>query len=56
MRAPAARPNLVLISADQWRGDVLGVTGDPVIHTPGIDAMAATGHYFRRQEPARVQN
>lgn len=39
MNAPA-RPNLVPISADQWRGDVLGVAGDPVIHTPGIDAMA----------------
>ena len=42
------RPNLVLISVDQWRGDVLGVAGDPVIHTPGVDAMAASGHYFPR--------
>ena len=44
----ANRPNVVLISADQHRGDTLGIAGHPTVHTPGIDAMAQTGHYFPR--------
>ncbi len=42
------RPNVVLICADQLRGDTLGIAGHPVVHTPGIDALAHTGHYFPR--------
>ena len=42
------RPNVVLISTDQHRGDTLGIAGHPVVHTPGIDSLAQTGHYFSR--------
>ena len=42
------RPNVVLICADQLRGDTLGIADHPVVHTPGIDALAHTGHYFPR--------
>ncbi len=45
---PGNQPNIVLISTDQHRGDTLGIAGHPVIHTPGIDALAQTGHYFPR--------
>ncbi|MGH3095052.1 MAG: sulfatase-like hydrolase/transferase, partial [Streptosporangiales bacterium] len=43
---PDARPNVVLISADQWRGDCLSTAGHPVVSTPYLDALAATGTRF----------
>jgi arylsulfatase A-like enzyme len=42
------RPNILLITADQWRGDCLGAAGHPVLRTPAIDALAAEGTYFAR--------
>ena len=44
----SARPNILLITADQWRGDSLGVAGHPVVKTPNIDQLAAEGVYFSR--------
>ncbi len=41
-------PNILLITADQWRGDCLGAAGHPVLRTPAIDALAAEGVYFSR--------
>lgn len=41
------RPNILLITADQWRGDCLGVAGHPVVRTPALDALAAEGTVFR---------
>ncbi|MEQ8356225.1 MAG: alkaline phosphatase family protein [Kiloniellaceae bacterium] len=40
--------NILLITADQWRGDCLGVAGHPVVRTPAIDALAAAGTSFLR--------
>ncbi len=42
------KPNILLITADQWRGDFLGVAGHPVVKTPHTDALAAAGVYFAR--------
>jgi len=42
------RNNVLFITADQWRGDCLGVAGHPVVRTPHIDALAANGVYFSR--------
>jgi arylsulfatase A-like enzyme len=39
-------PNILLIVADQWRGDCLGAAGHPVIQTPHLDALAADGIRF----------
>ena len=39
----ADRPNIVFITADHLRHDILGCTGDPVIQTPGIDRLASEG-------------
>ena len=34
----AGRPNVLLITVDQWPGPLLGDAGHPVILTPTIDA------------------
>lgn len=41
------RPNILLITADQWRGDCLGMLGHPVVSTPALDALAAEAVVFR---------
>lgn len=45
---PAAKPNIVLLLADDLRWDCLGCAGDPVIRTPNIDALAKRGVMFRQ--------
>jgi arylsulfatase A-like enzyme len=42
------RPNILLITADQWRGDSYGAADHPVVRTPAIDALAAEGVCFLR--------
>ena len=42
------RPNVLLITCDQWRGDCLSVAGHPVVTTPAADALAARGVRFTR--------
>lgn len=41
------RPNILLVTADQWRGGWLGACGVPV-STPAVDALAAEGTFFAR--------
>lgn len=40
--------NVLLITADQWRGDALGIAGHPAARTPNLDAMAAEAVHFAR--------
>lgn len=40
-------PNILLIVTDQQRGDALGIDGHPVLQTPFLDHMAASGSRFR---------
>jgi len=40
--------NVLLITADQWRGDCVGVAGQRPVKTPNIDALAGQGTYFSR--------
>lgn len=42
-----SRPNIILITADQWRGDCLGLAGHPTIKTPNLDALAAEAVTFK---------
>ena len=40
------RPNILLIMADQFRGDCLGIDGHPDVLTPNLDDLAAGGIRF----------
>jgi arylsulfatase A-like enzyme len=40
------RPNLLILMADQLRQDALGCYGHPVIRTPHLDGLAASGVRF----------
>lgn len=40
--------NILLITADQWRGDTLGCLGHPAASTPTFDRLAADGVLFAR--------
>lgn len=40
--------NILLITADQWRGDALGYAGNPVVQTPAVDALATEGTAYLR--------
>ena len=42
----ATRGNVLLITVDQWRGDCLSVSGHPVVETPALDRLAASGTLF----------
>src|SRR6478736_443306 len=46
--APAAAPNVVVITIDTLRADHLGCYGYRQIRTPNIDALAAQGARFER--------
>lgn len=41
--APPKKTNLVVVMADQWRGDALGFLGKEAVQTPYIDQFARTG-------------
>ena len=42
------QPNILWICTDQQRWDTLGCYGNPFVHTPNIDALAAGGVLFER--------
>ncbi|HID56757.1 TPA: arylsulfatase [Candidatus Poribacteria bacterium] len=42
----AKRPNILLITTDQHRGDHLSIAGHPVVETPNLDAFVVQGAYF----------
>jgi arylsulfatase len=45
---PGVRPNLLLITTDQQRGDCLSCDAHPVLETPNLDALAERGARFTR--------
>lgn len=42
------RPSILLITADQWRGDLLGAASHPFARTPNLDALAREATRFAR--------
>ncbi|QOR70477.1 sulfatase-like hydrolase/transferase [Ruania alkalisoli] len=46
---PAARrPHVLLVTVDQWPGHLLQSAGHPVVQTPTLDELAATGIRYTR--------
>ncbi len=45
---PISRPNILLITTDQQRGDCLGIEKHPVLQTPNLDWLGRGGAHFRR--------
>ncbi len=43
-----SKPNLLLLMSDQHRADCLNCDGNPLIHTPNLDSIAARGVRFQR--------
>ncbi len=43
---PPSRPNIVFILTDDQRWDALGAAGNPLVHTPNLDRLAARGVLF----------
>ena len=43
-----AQPHILLLMADQFRGDALGVAGNAAVLTPHLDELARGGCYFPR--------
>ncbi|MCR8634382.1 arylsulfatase [Paenibacillus radicis (ex Xue et al. 2023)] len=41
------KPNILLISVDQMRGDCLSILNHPVVDTPNLDQLARSGVLFR---------
>jgi len=44
--SPAARPNVVIVIADQWRASGFGFSGDPNVKTPQLDRFARESFQF----------
>lgn len=44
----AKKKNILLITADQWRGDCLSAASHPLVQTPHLDALAKRGVRFER--------
>jgi arylsulfatase A-like enzyme len=52
---PPHRPNVLLITLDQFRAECLGAAGHPLVRTPNLDRLAADGvrftHHFSNCAP-----
>ncbi|MFM8274699.1 MAG: sulfatase-like hydrolase/transferase [Gemmata sp.] len=44
--APAAKPNVLLVLADDQRFDTIAALGNKEIHTPNLDKLAGRGFHF----------
>jgi len=42
----SSRPNILFVTADQWRGDCTGYAGHRDVKTPNLDAVASQGTAF----------
>src|SRR5262245_48461200 len=47
-RPATTRPNVLFILADQWRFSAFSHETDPLVQTPNLDRLAASGARFTR--------
>lgn len=47
-RAADAKPNIVILLADDLRADGLSSLGQPIVKTPNVDRLVSTGFIFHR--------
>ncbi|HAJ45298.1 MAG TPA: phosphonate monoester hydrolase, partial [Alphaproteobacteria bacterium] len=40
--------NILLVTLDQFRGDMLGAAGHPIVRTPNLDRLAREGVLLKR--------
>ena len=45
-QSQAAKPNVVILIADQWRASAFGFSGDPNVKTPHLDRLARASFRF----------
>ncbi len=43
-----SKPNILILYADDWRHDTLGIAGHPIVKTPHLDQLAREGVRFTR--------
>lgn len=48
MASADTRPNVLLVTVDQWPGSMLGCAGHPTVLTPTLDQLARNGIRFTR--------
>lgn len=48
LHAATEKPNVLVLFADDWRFDTLGVAGNPIVKTPNLDALASRGVRFKQ--------
>jgi arylsulfatase len=48
MASADTRPNVLLVTVDQWPGSLLGCAGHPTVLTPTLDQLARNGIRFTR--------
>lgn len=46
LHAAPQKPNVLILYADDWRFDTLGVAGNPIVKTPNLDTLARDGVRF----------
>jgi arylsulfatase len=46
LHAAPEKPNVLILYADDWRFDTLGIAGNPIVKTPNLDALAKDGIRF----------
>jgi choline-sulfatase len=51
---PPARPNILFILSDQFRGDALGADGNTFVHTPNLDRLASESVRFTHAYTAQA--